>query len=159
VDLHRPLVLPVVQAGQSCPVTVVRHTPDPRLGVVQGSGVAGPVGLGVDVDLAYDAPAVGSVWADRSWGGQKVMWAVDGAELGSVLVRGRQLDGPHTLAFDSGADPELVLDPGQVVPPGGWRDYPSFTRLRAPGCYAYQVDALSGTTVIVFSAMGPTLAG
>lgn len=39
--------------------------------------------------------------------------------------------------------------------PIGWRDYPSHTRLQAPGCYAYQVDTRAGTTVIVFLAKGP----
>jgi hypothetical protein len=88
-----------------------------------------------------------------------VLWAVDGKVPGPVLVRGRQLDGSHLVGFDDPASLELVLQPGEAVPSGGWRDYPSYTRLRAPGCYAYQVDAPSGSTVIVFRAVGPVVPG
>ncbi len=56
VHLRRRLALPVLGAGQACPVTLARHQPDPDLGIVQGVGVAGPVGLAADGSLAYDAP-------------------------------------------------------------------------------------------------------
>ncbi len=52
---------------------------------------------------------------------------------------------------------ELLLAPEPPVTAGGWRGYPGYTRLQAPGCYAYQVDAPSGSTVIVFRAEGPTV--
>jgi hypothetical protein len=42
-------------------------------------------------------------------------------------------------------------------PPGhklvGQRYRPSYTRLRAPGCYAYQIDGLTFSRVIVFRAV------
>jgi hypothetical protein len=34
----------------------------------------------------------------------------------------------------------------------GWQNLPSFTRLRAAGCYAWQVDGTSFSRVIVFRA-------
>ncbi|MGH3305584.1 MAG: hypothetical protein ACRDOK_28745 [Streptosporangiaceae bacterium] len=44
-----------------------------------------------------------------------------------------------------------------VVPPGpiengidGWRDAPGDTWIKAPGCYAWQVDGLRFSEVIVF---------
>lgn len=73
-------------------------------------------------------------------------------------VRGQRLDGPHEVRFDDPAIVELILEPGLDALPGGWRDYPSFTRLQAPGCYAYQVDTETDSTVIVFRAEGPTVA-
>jgi hypothetical protein len=33
----------------------------------------------------------------------------------------------------------------------GWRNMPSYTRVRAPGCYGYQIDGTSFSRVIVFS--------
>lgn len=33
-----------------------------------------------------------------------------------------------------------------------WANRPSFTRVRAPGCYAYQVDGTGFTEIIVFQA-------
>jgi hypothetical protein len=71
-----------------------------------------------------------------------------------VLVRGRRLDGPDELRFEDPAVPELVLpDDGRGNP---WRDYPGYTRLRAPGCYAYQIDTRSRSFTIVFRAVGPS---
>jgi hypothetical protein len=32
---------------------------------------------------------------------------------------------------------------------GGWREFPYFTFVRSPGCYAWQVDGLSFSEVIV----------
>lgn len=156
-SLRRPLRLPAVAPGERCPVTLSRHQPDPALGFVRGAGPAGPVGITADGSLGYVAPGANSAFTDKSWGGNKVLWAVDSAVTGRVLVRGRQLDGQHEVRFEDPAVAELVLVPKPPITPGGWRDYPGFTRLRAPGCYAYQVDAPSGTTVIVFRAVGPML--
>lgn len=52
-----------------------------------------------------------------------------------------------------------AVDPKDPSTPGGWRDYPGYTRLRAPACYGYQVDTTVGTSLIIFRAVGPNLAG
>lgn len=158
-ELRRPLALPSVGAGQAYPVTLARHQPDPNLGVIQGTGPGGPAGISTNGILAFVGPASATAWTDKSWGGQKVLWAVDGSLSGPVLVRGRQLDGKHEVWFNDPAVGELVLEPKSPAAPGGWRDYPSDTRLRAPGCYAYQVDTEAGTTVIAFRAEGPLVSG
>lgn len=106
--------------------------------------------------LTYGAPTPNGVWTNSDWGGQKVLWAVDGAVSGVVLVRGRQLDGNHEVRFAENAAKQLLLH-AYPTAPGQWRGYPSYTRVQAPGCYAYQVDAASGTTVIVFRAVGPPI--
>ena len=36
----------------------------------------------------------------------------------------------------------------------GWLNYVAYTRIRAPGCYAYQVDTAAASEVIAFEA-GP----
>lgn len=154
--LRRPLDLPSLPLGGGCPVTRGMQEPDPALGPILGDGQVGPVGIPSGV-LAYQAPGPDTVWAGQSWGGQKVLWAVDDALDGPVLIRGHQLDGPLEVRFENAALPELVSEPGYGGVPGGWRDYPSYTRLRAPGCYAYQVDTATGSTIIVFRATGPTI--
>lgn len=156
--LHRALRLPTIRPGQPCPVTLSRHRPDHALGIVQGTGPAGPIGLTAHGVLQYLGPGQANALTDTSWGGAKVLWAVNSAVNGTVLVRGRELDGPRGLRFNDPAVSELVLAPKTPITPGGWRDYPSYTRLQAPGCYAYQVDASSGSTVIVFRAKGPKVA-
>ena len=155
--LRRPWSHPTV-AGGSCPVTTVVQRPDPGRGPLFGDGPVRPAGLGAGGVLSYEAPTENTVWQDRTWGGQKVLWAVDPAVQGPVLVRGRRLDAAGEVAFEDPARPELLLNTtpyeGQS---GGWKDYPSFTRLRSPGCYAYQVDTGQGTWSIVFRARGPVL--
>jgi hypothetical protein len=71
---------------------------------------------------------------------------------GAVLVRGRQLDGPTQVGFDLGPGwtnrvlPEIRL----FGPDEGL--HPAATFLRTPGCYAYQVDTLRSSYLIVFEA-------
>lgn len=83
------------------------------------------------------------------------MWAVDEAVRGSVLVRGHQLDGPNKSSVRRPRSSRPALEPTSDAAPGGWRGYPSYTRLRAPGCYAYQIDTASGTKRAIFLAEGP----
>ena len=157
-QLRRPWAAPTIPAGAACPVSTEVQQPDPGLGPLLGTGPARPAGVGAGAVLNYESPALGGNWVDRTWGGQKVLWAVDPAEVGPVLVRGRRLDGPGALAFEDPPQPELRLNTGSYEgQSGGWRDYPSFTRLRTPGCYAYQIDTSAGTWSIVFTASGPTV--
>ncbi|GIJ72593.1 hypothetical protein Voc01_075100 [Virgisporangium ochraceum] len=156
--LRRPWAHPPVAAGATCPVATEVQRPDPGLGPLLGTGPARPAGVGTGAVLHYESPTRGGTWTDRTWGGQKVLWAVDPATTGPVLVRGRQLDGQGGLAFEDPAQPELRLNTGSYEgQTGGWRDYPSFTRVKAPGCYAYQVDTGAGTWSIVFTARGPVV--
>ncbi|WP_283136928.1 hypothetical protein [Rhizohabitans arisaemae] len=156
--LRRPWAVDRIEPRARCPVTVKTVRPDPGLGPLLGDGVAGPVGLQAGGVLEFVDPVAGS-WTDQSWGGQKVLWAVDPAVTAPVLVRGRQLNGPGELAFNDPAVPELLLLPGKDTSSNaeGWRDYPGFTRLRGPGCYAYQVDTATETFTIVFRAVGPSI--
>jgi hypothetical protein len=86
------------------------------------------------------------------WSGARVTWTAASSYAGPILIRGRQLDGPSAVGFGEGHVPYDELQ----FPPGGTRQWPTFTRIRAPGCYAYQVDGTSFSTVIVFkAATGP----
>jgi len=99
------------------------------------------------------SPAEGS-----EWGFSKVLWLSSAGYAGPALIRGRQLDGPTEVRFMEGVDPPAELQfpmEGSGWSPDlepGWRQLPSYTRVRAPGCYAYQVDGPDFTEVIVFSA-------
>lgn len=112
-----------------------------------------------------DAHAYGK--GTSGWGGVKVLWVIGASYTGSVLIRGHQLDGSHEVRFNGGLDQlflEYANDLAAVPPlPGlrlvrvstdtGWTDWPSETRLQAPGCYAYQVNGLTFSEVIVFQAV------
>src|SRR5437660_1526072 len=73
-------------------------------------------------------------------------------------VRGRQLDGPNGLRFGGGNVPatELLFHaPGEARPdpPNGWTYEIDNTRVRAPGCYAYQIDGETFSDVVIFRAV------
>src|SRR5579859_1171726 len=144
----RPLHVPGLLPGAPCPVTPGQVV-TPGFGPALGAGPVYAVGLGTagvrDVDDSiFPAP----------WGGQKVLWIADPGDPGPVLIRGHQLDGPNEVRFGGGAAPaaELQLQAGA---PGGapaWSNWPSYTRVRGPGCYAYQVDGPGFSEVIPFIA-------
>jgi hypothetical protein len=144
--LRRPLRLPAVGPGDRCPVTR-RHQVEPAFAAALGDGPA------------YPTDSAGS-WRDGGveggWYYAKVLWVADPAHPGPFLVHGRQLDGGWQLRFGGGPQPsaELLLPAGGTArsPDSDWFNWPSYTRLRGGGCYAYQVDAASGSQVIVFRA-------
>ncbi len=146
----RPLKLPVLAPGQSCPRASGRIV-SPSFGPALGNGPVYPVGLGTEgiYDLAGAQEEGGWLYA-------KVLWVGSPDLRGTpVLIRGRQLDGAGELRFERGPDPanELRLHVnGRTPDANGWIDWPSYTRLRGPGCYAYQVDSADRSLVIPFEA-------
>ena len=158
--LARPLHLPRVAWDAPCPVSRVdRRVPFVRrFGVSPGigSGPAYPVGL-PDGVLRL-APARN--FHSRRWAGQKVLWFVLPSYRGPLLIRGARVDGPGRVRFEQGAVPPKQLwiragetqgETGSPVPNGA-RYLPSYTRLRGPGCYAYQIDGATFSRVVVFRA-------
>ena len=155
-QLERPFHIPTIAAGSACPTA----TPDPRgdlrrigfTGVAWGNGPAYPGGLNEDGRpvLRYQDPIPPqSLFSGSAWFGNKVLWMVDPVYRGPVLVRGRQVDGPNELRFDGGMLPPRMM---RIVPGPSPRGRPSYTRVRAPGCYAYEVDGIGFSHVLVFEA-------
>jgi hypothetical protein len=93
------------------------------------------------------APAVN--FQSKAWGGQKVYWFVLPSYAGPVLIRGGRLDAKGDVRFELGDVPpkELLLPAYKGAHGRG-----SFTRLKGPGCYAYQIDGTSFSTIVVFRA-------
>jgi hypothetical protein len=146
----RELAIPKLEPGEPCPRTKGREI-SPDFGPGLGVGPAYPVGLGTNGVLDELEPP--ETFESEEWGGQKVLWVVDPRYDGPVLIRGRQLDGPNEVRFDEGdVPPKQIWMPAEDAPDERWRDRPSYTRLRAPGCYGYQVDGPNFSLVIVFEA-------
>ena len=84
-----------------------------------------------------------------------MLWVSLPSYRGPVLIRGRRLDGPDELRFGEGRIPDrelrLTRTEASTQSRKG-RQWPSSTRLRAPGCYGWQVDGTTFSTVIVFRA-------
>jgi hypothetical protein len=132
-SLERPLRLPGLGPGGSCPIS-------------RGPGPVEPLGS-PNVRLTS---FIGS-----SWKAARVTWRSAPSYKGPVLIRGRQLGGSGVVGFGEGHVPYdqlQLLDSAQGMPRGPSREWPSFTRVQAAGCYAYQVDGSSFSYVIVFRA-------
>lgn len=155
----RPLHLPHLVAGVRCPVSHVDH----RIAFVRRFGVGPGIGRGPAYPVGLPdgvlrlAPAAN--FDSANWAGQKVLWFVLPRYQGPVLIRGGRIDGPGRVRFDSGDIPPLSIritgstaQPGIPVPKGV-RNRPSYTRVRGPGCYAYQVDGTSFSRIVVFRAV------
>ena len=130
------------------------------VGTAWGEGPAYPGGLdegaGKPVLRFHDPIPPESGFYGSAWFGAKVLWMVDAIYTGPVLVRGLQLDGPNELRFDDGMLPPRTLKILRAPSPRGRASY---TRVRAPGCYAYQVDGLGFSYAIVFDARPFTRSG
>jgi hypothetical protein len=150
-----PLHLPALATGASCPISR-SHQLSAAFAPGLGDGPAYPVGISHGV-LRFEYPPTSkdTVFGGSDWGGQKVLWVVDPSYHGAVLIRGGRLDGTESMRFGPGRDParELRLPLEQRNMTGGWANYPSYTRLRAAGCYGYQIDGTSFSKVIVFRAV------
>jgi len=156
-SLHRPLHVPRLAPGASCPVSathVVKLGPSAGPRTLPGPGPAYPVlTTDVSVDFVYPPDPRQTDFYGSGWGGNKVLWWVQNSYKGPVLIRGRQLDGSHAVRFDRGMPPQLEIRIG-VVHDGYYRTHArgraSYTRLEAAGCYAYQIDGVDFSRVIVF---------
>lgn len=165
--LDRPSRIPIIRPGTSCPTS----TPDPkgdltRLGnpgaVAWGTGPAYPLGFSSSVSttrpiLEYNDPVDrASGFYGSRWSGQKVLWFFDrSAYQGPILIRGRQLDGMNILRFGN-----YVVPVREMRVPAEQRVAPTYARIQlgtGGGCYAFQVDGTSFTSLIIFDAV-PTAA-
>jgi hypothetical protein len=153
--LQRPLHIRSIAGRSPCPTASTDPKGDLKrigfVGLAWGEGPAYPGGLtaeaGMPILRYLDPIPRDSLFYGSNWFGNKVLWMIDPVYRGPLLVRGRQLDGPNELRFDRGRLPPRVL---RIA--AGSRDHPSFTRVRAPGCYAYQVDGIGFSYTITFEA-------
>jgi hypothetical protein len=143
---NRPLTELRIEPGQQCPVTT-------ETGRVAGFSALGPgpaFPFGTHNVVTFTMPPEEGLGPE--WGGVKRVWLLDTRHAGRALVRGRQLDGPNEVRFVRGPQwtPTKMLNPVRELQVEG--PTPSMTRLRAPGCYAYQVDVRTSSYVVVFEA-------
>ena len=149
--LARPLALPSIEESAPCPRSSGRQV-SVAFGPLLGPGPVFPGGLGTDGRL--------EVVKRSEWYLGKVLWVAAGAYDGPILVRGRELGGPGVVNFSIGESPpvdQLRLvesSAGSDVPPSEtWRQWPSYSLVPHPGCYAYQVDTVESAWVITFEAV------
>jgi hypothetical protein len=155
--LMRPLTFPVLTAGQSCPAT-----PGSQLdgggfgGIALGTGPVRPILAGEPPsDAARGIADLVHPTSVPPWLGVKTLWAIVPAYQGPVVIRAKRLDGPGMIATGEGPTvTALVVPPGPTLNGGsGWRTAPGGTWVMAEGCYAWQVDGLTFSYIIIFRAV------
>jgi hypothetical protein len=157
--LRRPLHIPTLQPGEECPATVSNGTLGQRGNTDATAAAAfgpGPAYVTLEADsgsavLTLTWPLAGANDPYAGWAGTKALWTVP-RFAGPVLIRGRQIDGPGPLGLDIGpAWKNVVLPEITVVGPHASLN-PAATFVKAPGCYAYQIDTSRSSYLIVFQA-------
>jgi hypothetical protein len=84
----------------------------------------------------------------------KTLWFARPRYQGPILIRGRQLDGPHKPSFgEEGSLLDPMLSAGPTINgEHGFREWPGATWVPRAGCYAWQVDGTNFSDVIIFRA-------
>jgi hypothetical protein len=143
----RPLAELRIAPGEPCPVTTETGRTSSHVGL--GRGPAYPIGTHNVIAVRMPPP---DGWGPE-WTGVKRVWLLDTRYAARALVRGFQLDGPNELRFVRGPDwrAEKLLNPIRELQVES--DTPSLTRLREPGCYAYQVDGRTFKYHVIFEAV------
>jgi hypothetical protein len=157
--LHRPLHLPRVSS--TCPTTPTKQLGQATFShgasvYLQNVGSA-PVPGTIDISLSHVD--------DKGWRGQKTPWLVPATYRGPVLIRGRRIDRPGEMRFAKGYGEhldELRFRTGESNGvrgriqglPGRYRLLASTTLFRAPGCYAFQIDGATFSSVIAVRVRG-----
>jgi len=156
--LKRPLHFPVLRPGQSCPATF-GHLANTSyfVGSALGNGSV-RVLISNTGDLLHGIAQVGTTQV-KGWYALQTLWfSVPGYD-GPFVVRAKRLDGPDRISI--GGSPAavgpIVVAPGPTMnTSAGYRTVPGSTWVTAPGCYAWQVDGLNFSDVIVIKMTPPT---
>ncbi len=149
--LHGPLHLPKLRPGERCPISPALVGSNNQFlngrGPVYLLGIAhAPRGL---IDIAQSGSD------NLGWRGQKTPWAVERRYEGPLLVRAQRIDKKGSVRFARAYGERLKelfwpagVDQGDP-PDARFRLLSSESLFRAAGCYAYQVDGLTFSRIIV----------
>jgi hypothetical protein len=161
--LERPVTLPVLKSGDSCPITVGKRGAVPRQRHVFGGDLwfgEGPVRFGLAWKASDDDEATFAlerVPVEGDAHRAKTPWIAVPSYAGPILVRGRALDGSsRVLRFDAtggGPRERLELAAPRAPDPSLWSFWPSSMWVPGQGCYGVQIDTLRASEVVVFEAL------
>jgi hypothetical protein len=152
--LRRPPHFPVLRAGQRCPASPGTPVNNSIFqGIARGTG---PVRVLVGGTRRGTADLINPSSAPP-WLALKTLWFSLPAYQGPFVIRARRLGRPGPVALGEGpvAAP-LVVPPGPTLNSGlGYRTVPGGLFVKTPGCYAWQVDGLTFSEIIVIRAVLP----
>lgn len=152
--LNRPLHFPALRPGQHCPAS-----PGSPVSTADFGGIAlgnGPVRV-VIADTGDLRRGVADLSPSSSppWIALKTLWFSVPAYHGPFIIRARRLGHPGPVALGEGPTiAPLVVPPGPTLNgTGGWREAPGGLWVRTAGCYAWQVDGLTFSEMIIVHAV------
>lgn len=159
---RRPVRVPHIVSGAPCSVSPVQQF-SVGYGPGLGAGPVYPFPFATDGRIeGFEPPSPGQP-EGRSL--TMLLWAVPNTGAYPVLVRGARVDGNDPIYFNGGMAQISNAADWRTVPQlsalelqgfqysaSNWTVYPSYVRLRAPGCYAFQLDAPSFSRVLIFRA-------
>lgn len=148
--LNRPLHFPALRPGQRCPAS-----PGRPVNTVSFGGIA--LGNGLVRVVIANAGDLRRGVADLSpsssppWIALKTLWFSVPAYQGPFIIRAKRLGRPGPVALGEGPTvAPLVVPSGPTLNSGGgWREAPGGLWVRTPGCYAWQVDGLTFSEIII----------
>ena len=155
---RRTIRFPKLTAGEACPTSAGSYVSVPG---ASGWALKGKV-VSVLIPQAGDV-AHGTVRLAPSdvsgWYGIKTHWLITPSYSGWVVVRAEQLDASAPVAAlgEAGIGPVMI-------PPGptsntfqGWRQQPSGTYVKEPGCFGFQIDGSTFQEHLILKAvLGPS---
>jgi hypothetical protein len=147
----RPLHLPQLSPGQSCPTTPGRRYSNRQFGgVALGTYAVRPLIAQVGAAALHGRPLV---MRRDGWWAFKTLWFAMPRYSGPFLVRGANLVTGAPVRFGD-VPPVIALAVRAQTVNGdyGFREAPGGTYVKRPGCYGWQIDAVGFSRVIVFQA-------
>jgi hypothetical protein len=153
--LSRPLRFPALRSGRRCPASSGRPVTTAAFrGIALGNGLV-RVGIAGGGDLRRGVADLIDPTDRPPWLGLKTVWFSVPAYQGPFIIRARRLGHPAPVALGEPPTAEaLVVPPGPTVHSSGrWRTAPGGLWVRTPGCYAWQVDGLTFSEIIVVRAV------
>jgi hypothetical protein len=140
--LRRRIVhLPKVTAGGTCPTSLGSYINVPGANGLALKGRFVSLLIPQRGDIVHGTVQLGTSDVP-GWYGIKTHWLISPSYKGWVIVRAKQLDSSAPVA----ALGEARIGP-VIIPPGatantfkGWRQQPSGTYVKEPGCFGFQID-------------------
>jgi hypothetical protein len=124
-------------------------------GLAIGTSVARPL-IAMRGDIAHGIIDAAPQQSYPGWLAFKTLWIISPSYQGPIVVRAERLDHPGVMAFGSEPSPDvLVVPPGPTMNsfPDGYRTVPGQSWVYGAGCYGWQVDGLTFSSVLVVSVM------
>jgi len=170
-NLMRPIHVPRLRPGEACPTSAGTRFTNRYLGGVALGRVPVRPDIGNRGYLRHGRIVLGTTDV-TGWYAIKTIWFSPPSYDGPWLIRAVRLrgqgaidlsdqpsprPGPQGNRAGSRFSPTAVFVPaGPTLNTGaGYRTDPRTTWISAPGCYAWQVDGLNFSRLIVFEALAP----